>query len=92
MGRPKGSKNEKNDNLRAFAIRVERQIIEAGHENIENMERLMCRLMTNQKMPAVAAMMAGKWVEWRYGKAAQPITGDKDNPVAFEMRVKVIGT
>jgi len=69
MGRPKGSKNEKNDNLRAFAIRVERQIIAATNQ--EGLERLICRLMTDPKSPAVAAAIASKWVEWRYGKATE---------------------
>ena len=76
MGRPKGSKNEKNDTLEAFAIRVERQILKASLKGQETMERLLCRLLTNEKAPAIAGMMAAKWVEWRYGKPVQPIKGD----------------
>jgi len=76
MGRPKGSKNEKNDNLEAFAKRVQRRIEQANVKGQESMERLMCRLMTNGKAPAIAAMMAAKWVEWRYGKPVQPVKGD----------------
>ena len=37
------------------------------------MERLICRLLVNKKSPQVAAMMAHKWVEWRYGKATENV-------------------
>lgn len=72
MGRPKGGKNHKNDTLEAFAKRIERQVIEAGIKDCETMERLICRILTKpEKNPAVAAMLAGKWAEWRYGKAKE---------------------
>jgi hypothetical protein len=71
MGRPKGSKNEKNDNLQAFAIRVERQILQSNPKKQESIERLVCRLMTGKKNPGVAAVLASKWVEWRYGKPTE---------------------
>jgi hypothetical protein len=59
------------DNLRAFAQRVERHICKAGGD--EAMERLICRLLSNKKQPQVAGSMAGKWVEWRYGKAKETL-------------------
>jgi hypothetical protein len=52
--------------LERFACRVERHIKASGDQ--ESMARLICRLMTNPKEPKVAAMLAAKWVDWRYGK------------------------
>jgi len=57
------------DNLRCFAQRVEKHIVKAGGP--EAMERLICRLLNNKKQPQVAGAMAGKWVEWRYGKSVE---------------------
>ena len=71
MGRPKGSKNHENDTLEAFARRIEREIVNSNMKGQESMVRLVCRLLTNQKTPAIAAVMAGKWVEWRFGKAKE---------------------
>lgn len=37
---------------------------------------------------------AGVWrvlMNYKHGMPAQPIVGDKENPIAFEMRVKLIG-
>jgi len=71
-GRPKGSKNtQRLEALTEFAIRIEKQIAKAQIPDMENMERLICRLMTNTKIPGVAALMVGKWVEWRYGKPTE---------------------
>lgn len=36
------------------------------------MANLVCRLMTG-KDPKIAAHMASKWVEWRYGKATETV-------------------
>jgi|SRR6266436_28983 len=68
-GRIKGQ--NKLDDLEAFARRIERQILNSNLRDCENIERLFCRLMTNDKSPAVAAMLLSKWVEWRYGKAKE---------------------
>jgi len=84
MGRPKGSKNEKADNLEAFAKRIEREICKANMKDQESMERLVCRLLTNGKHPTVAAMLAAKWVEWRYGKPVQPVTAEQTTTFVFD--------
>jgi hypothetical protein len=62
---------EEADNLQSFARRIENQIIKANMKGQETMERLICRLLTGRKTPQVAAAMAHKWVEWRYGKATE---------------------
>ena len=71
-GRPKGSKNAKNnmpDSLERFAIRIEDRLRQ-GDGSI-TMEQLVCRALTNQKNPFVASGMLAKWVEWRYGAPKQ---------------------
>jgi hypothetical protein len=74
MGRPKGAKNKsEQDDLQSFAKRVELQVIKAGIAGSENMERLVCRLLTGRKTPQIAAIMAAKWVDWRYGKARETV-------------------
>lgn len=55
-------------NLEQFAKRVESHIRKANAS--ENMERLICRLLTGEDVK-VAALMASKWVEWRFGKAKE---------------------
>ena len=60
---------DERDDLKAFARRIERQIIKSGGD--EAMERLICRILTNKKQLQVAGAMAGKWVEWRYGKSVE---------------------
>lgn len=60
------------DNLESFAKRIETRI-RAGMAGSDSMERLICRLMTGKKNPQVAAQLAGKWVEWRYGKAKETL-------------------
>jgi hypothetical protein len=62
--------------LQAFALRVEKQIIAANRKGSENMERLVCRLLTNKATPQISATMAQKWVEWRYGKATEHVQID----------------
>lgn len=57
--------------LQAFAKRVEKQIIAANHKGSETMERLICRLLTQKKNPAISAKIGEKWVEWRYGKPTE---------------------
>jgi len=76
-GRVKGSC--KVDDLQAFARRVEKQILAAGVKDCETMERLVCRLITNPKNPAVAATLLTKWVEWRYPKQAAAVSGENIN-------------
>ena len=55
------------DNLEQFAKRIESRI-KAGMNGSDSMERLICRILTSKKNPTNAAMMAQKWVDWRYGK------------------------
>lgn len=87
MGRPKGSKNE-TDNLEAFARRIERQIVKASLKDMETMERLVCRLLTNDRHPQIAAMLAAKWVEWRYGKPTERVehSGPDGAPILHTIR------
>lgn len=61
----------KTDNLEAFAKRIETRLKAGG--STDSMERLICRLLTNKKTPQIAAGLAMKWVEWRYGKAKEHI-------------------
>lgn len=39
--------------------------------------------MTNPKIPGVAAVMASRWVEWRYGKAKET----HEHKVRVEMNI-----
>lgn len=65
--------SEVKDNLEAFAKRIETRI-KKGLNGTDSMERLICRLMATPKADKkVAAHLAGKWVEWRYGKAKESI-------------------
>lgn len=64
---------EERDDLRAFAQRVEQQILASKRKGMENMERLVCRILTSKKHHTTASIMAQKWVEWRYGKARETI-------------------
>lgn len=61
--------------LEQFAKRIETRIRKAGQT--DSMERLICRLMTGDDVK-VATILAVKWVEWRFGKAPQPITGGSE--------------
>ncbi len=67
--------NTKNE-LQAFARRIEERIIASKRKGSENMENLVCRLITNKKNPAISAKMTEKWVEWRYGKATEHVIVD----------------
>ena len=58
------------DNLEAFAKRIETRI-RASIGETDAMERLICRVLTDKKNPALAATMAQRWVEWKYGKARE---------------------
>jgi hypothetical protein len=60
------------DNLEAFAKRIETRI-RAGLKGTDSMERLICRVLTSKKNATSAAIMAQKWVEWRYGKAKETV-------------------
>ncbi len=57
----------KAETLEMFARRIETAILKAGHGKMDN---LICRLLTGDD-PKIAAVMAAKWVEWRYGKATE---------------------
>lgn len=93
LGRKTGGRTKdgnKKDDLQAFARRVEAAVIKANLKDSETIERLICRiLIKSEKNPAVAAMMAQKWVEWRYGKAIQPISGKDGGPIALQLITNV---
>lgn len=61
----------KTDNLEAWAKRIETRI-RKGIQGTDSMERLICRLLTGEDLK-VAAHLATKWVEWRYGKPTEKI-------------------
>jgi hypothetical protein len=79
---------EKQESLESFAKRIETRI-KAGLKGTDSMERLLCRLMTSKDMK-VAALLGSKWVEWRYGKATQPLSGQNGQPI--HVLVEHIGT
>jgi hypothetical protein len=54
--------------LEQFAKRIETHIRKSG--NVESMEKLICRLLTGDD-PKVAAILATKWVTWRFGEPTQ---------------------
>jgi hypothetical protein len=58
----------KGRNLEQFAKRIESHIRKSGQ--VESMELLVCKLLTGEDVK-VAAILAAKWVEWRYGKATE---------------------
>ena len=60
------------DNLTFFAQRIETRI-RAGLKGTDSMERLICRLLTQKADPKIQALLAAKWVEWRYGKAKETV-------------------
>ena len=70
--------------LQAFAIRIEQRILKS-QKGTAAMENLVCRLMTNEKQPQIAARLAEKWVEWRFGKAPQPNTHANENGQPFKL-------
>jgi hypothetical protein len=61
---------DKKDDLKAFAVRVEKMVLAANVRGQESMERLVCRALTGRN-EAVASVMLQKWVEWRHGKATE---------------------
>ena len=58
----------KGKTLEQFAKRIETRIRQSGQT--DSMERLICRLLTGDDVK-VSAILAAKWVEWRYGKATE---------------------
>ena|SRR5208282_2758290 len=76
----------KTDNLEQFAKRIETRIRKACGSG-DGMERLICRILAG-KDPRLAAFMAIKWVEWRYGKAKQPVqhSGTGGGPIEHTIR------
>lgn len=82
-GRPKGSKNRVSaDTLEAFATRCIRTLGKTG--DTQSLERLICRLLTG-KDEKIAAGLAAKLVEWKYGKAIQPVSGKDGAPIAVQI-------
>lgn len=80
----------KTDNLEAFAKRIATRVRAGG--GTDSMERLICRLLTGKDVK-VAAMLASKWTEWRYGKPKEQIEhsgsiGFTDALVKFTKRDK----
>ena len=61
---------EKQDNLESFAKRIVTRLQAGG--NTDSMERLICRLLTGKDVK-VAAFLANKVVEWRYGKPKETL-------------------
>ncbi len=86
-GRPSTSEmaQGKKDNLEQFAKRIETRIRASGKS--DGMERLVCRLLTG-KNPTIAAKLAEKWVEWRYGKAKETHEhiGEGGGPIEHTIR------
>jgi len=81
MTHPERSKQGKLDD---FAKRVEAKIkASCGH----GMENLLCRLLTGDDVK-VAAALAAKWVEWRYGKPTErhEVTGASGGPIEHTIR------
>lgn len=76
----------KQENLEAFAKRIETRI-KASAAGTDSMERLICRLMTGSDAK-VAAVLASKWVEWRYGKPTErhEHTGAEGGPISHTIR------
>ena len=74
----------KTDNLEAFAKRIESRI-KIGAKGSDSMERLICRLLTGKDWK-VSSVLAAKWVEWRFGKAPQPVTGKDGQPIEVRVR------
>ena len=62
---------ERQENLEAFAKRIETRIRE-GMQGSDSMERLLCRLMTGKDIKT-AAFLGSTWVEWRYGKPRETL-------------------
>ena len=83
---PVQDKSPLGGNLERFAMRIEERL--AKSKGPFALEQLVCRLLTG-KNPAIAAKMAEKVVEWRYGKSVQPITGTGEDG-AFKVVVEHI--
>jgi hypothetical protein len=73
MSVPVPDKRNSADSLENFAKRIEKRLRIDKDKQPFAMERLICRLLANKKSPQVSAMMAHKWVEWRYGKATENV-------------------
>lgn len=73
MSVPVPDKRNSADSLENFAKRIEARLRVGKDKQPFAMERLICRLMAAKKNPQVAAMLAQKWVEWRYGKAKETL-------------------
>lgn len=71
-GNSRGKYNTAKD-LREFAEGIEAKLRIGSKPT--TMQNLVCRLLTG-KDAKVAASLAGKWVEWRYGKPGQPSSPD----------------
>lgn len=82
---------DKKDNLAQFAKRIASRLRKSSG-NTDSMERLICRLLTGYN-EQVAARMASEWVEWRFGKAPQPVTGeDGKGPVDINVKIIHVGS
>lgn len=77
---PRKQYNSRED-LENFARRIERNLKNGG----EAIDRLVCRLLTG-KDAKVAAHLAGKWVEWRYGKPTE--THKIEQHIKVEMTIE----
>jgi hypothetical protein len=70
---PVPDKRNSADSLENFAQRIEARLRLGKDKQPFAMERLICRLLSSKKTPHVSAIMAQKWVEWRYGKAKETL-------------------
>lgn len=66
------------DSLEAFAKRIETMLRKGGAT--DSIERLICRLMTGEDLK-VAAALASKWVEWKYGKPKETLRIEERTPI-----------
>jgi hypothetical protein len=72
MGRPKGSGN-KTDELKAAIRRIEAVLVKSGHKG--GLELMACRFLISADLKVASGVWA-RLMEWKWGKPAQPVTGE----------------
>jgi len=77
---------EEKDNLEAFAKRIETRIRKSKGTD-DGMEQLICRILTGSDRGS-STKLAERWVEWRYGKAKQPVVGADGGAIAVAHTIK----
>lgn len=87
---PVPEKRNSADTLENFARRIEERI-RIGRDNQPfALERLICRLLTGKDLK-VAAVMASRLVEWKYGKAKETVVGRLEGEASLKILVEHIG-